>query len=202
MESVVKRYREAKLAIFNRLERLDVMIKLLMVLGLAIATGISAQVRMQLPFTPVPVTLQVLIVLLSGVFLSGRFACLSQIIYLALGVIGIPWFSGGVGGISVVRGVTFGYIIGFVPASFMVGWLIRRYSLARKPHFLLLIMMTAVVIIYIFGSLYLSLVLRTDLIKTIRLAVIPFIPVDLMKAAISAFIAISILPQRQTELDR
>jgi biotin transport system substrate-specific component len=139
----------------------------------------------------------VLAALLSGAILGGCYGGLSQVFYAGLGSIGIPWFSGWNGGLAAITGVTGGYIIGFVPAALIIGWLTGKYAAAKRFHFQLLLMALGVGIIYVFGAAQFAIVMNAGFLKTVRLAVLPFIPVDLMKAAVAASISASILPKER-----
>jgi biotin transport system substrate-specific component len=180
---------------FRWIDELTVPYKLALAFSFACLTGIMAQIRIPLPFTPVPLTGQVFAVLFSAVFLGGLYGGLSQILYLVFGAIGVPWFSGGIGGMAYIAGITGGYLIGFIPAVLLVGWFTSRFVSMRKFHFQLLLMMIGVVTIYIFGATQIAVVMHTGFIDTIKLAVLPFIAVDLMKSAIVACISASILPK-------
>ena len=192
---VIDRYRYARYLIFKWRDELHLLHRLGFAFSFACLTGLTAQIRIPLPFTPVPITGQVLAVLLSGIILGGCYGGLSQVFYVGLGTVGLPWFSGWNGGLAAITGVTGGYIIGFVPAAFMIGWLTDRCTSARRFHFQLLLMAVGVSIIYTFGAAQLAIVMNTGFLKTMRLAVFPFIPVDLMKAAMAAGISASILPK-------
>ncbi|MBM3211473.1 biotin transporter BioY [Candidatus Poribacteria bacterium] len=189
----IERYRNISKSFFGWRDALSVTHRLEFALAFACLTGLSAQIRIPLPFTPVPVTGQVLAVLLSGIVLGSLYGGLSQVFYLVFGTIGLPWFSGGIGGLAVITGVTGGYIIGFVPAALLIGWLTDKYNSARKFHFQLILMTSGIGLIYILGAIQFSLVMNTGLIDTIKLSVIPFIPVDLIKAVLAAGLSASIL---------
>jgi biotin transport system substrate-specific component len=187
--------RRYKYLFFKRRDELCLSHKLGLALGFACLTGLAAQIRVPLPFTPVPVTGQVLAALLSGVVLGGCYGGLSQVFYLGLGAMGLPWFTGWGGGLAIITGVTGGYIIGFIPAALMIGWLTSRYASARRFYIQLLLMAIGVSIIYTFGAAQFAIVTSSGLLRTMKLAVLPFIPVDLMKAAVAASISASILPK-------
>ena len=194
-------YRYARYLFFRWRDELCVLHRLGLAFSFACLTGLTAQIRIPLPFTPVPVTGQVLAVLLSGTLLGGYYGGISQMLYLGLGVVGIPWFTGWNSGLAAIAGITGGYIIGFVPAAFMIGWLTDRYSSARRFHFQLLLMATGVIIIYIFGAAQFAIVTNTGFLKAMNQAVFPFIPVDLMKAAVAAGMSASILPKHSLRPD-
>ena len=96
--------------------------KLLLALGMAAVTGLLAQVRVPLPWTPVPITGQTLAVLLAGVALGKWWGGASMFIYAGLGVAGVPWFQGWGGGLSHLAGPTGGYIVGFILAALFLGY--------------------------------------------------------------------------------
>jgi len=87
-------------------------------------TALGAQI--QIPHKPVPYTLQTFFVLLSAAFLGGRNGSLSQLLYLAAGLIGVPVFSGGSFGVAVLAGPTAGYLLGFPVAGMVVGTIVRH----------------------------------------------------------------------------
>lgn len=170
--------------------------KLALAAGFAVLTGLLAQVRIYLPFTPVPLTGQTLAVLLSGVMLGARYGALSQGIYATLGFAGVPWFAGWKGGISMLTGVTAGYIAGFIVAAGVIGWFTDRYIKSRSFGGMLLLMLLGSAIIYTLGAMQLALIMHTDLEQTLVMGVLPFIPGDLFKALLAAGIASALAPKR------
>lgn len=92
------------------------------VIGFAVVTALAAQVRVALPGTEVPMTLQTLVVLLCGFALPPVAAMASMVVYLGAGLAGLPVFAGGAGA-AVLGGITGGYLLGFVPAAGAVSWL-------------------------------------------------------------------------------
>ncbi len=96
---------------------------IVLVLGGSAFVGISAQVIIPLPFTPVPLTLQTFAVLLVGAALGTWRGVASMVVYAAVGIAGVPWFSGGSSGWG---GASFGYILGFIVAAGVVGRLAER----------------------------------------------------------------------------
>ncbi len=189
------RYRHTKYLVFKLRDELSLPYKLALAFTFACITGIAAQVRIPLPFTPIPITAQVLVVLMSGIALGGHYGGLSQVFYVGFGIIGLPWFSGWNGGLAAISGVTGGYIMGFIPAALVIGWLTTKHVSARRFHFQLLLMAAGVSIIYILGAAQLAVVMNTGFLKTLKLAVFPFIPFDLIKAVVAAGIATSVLPK-------
>ncbi len=187
------RYREARLRAFCASREMAWQHKLLFSLGMCLLTALSAQVRFHLPSTPVPVTGQVFVVLLSGVILGHGYGALSQGLYAGLGALGVGWFASA----SALRfGPTGGYIIGFVAAAALIGWITDKHAGARRMLPQLAVMIAGVCVIYVFGAVQFSLVMRTGLWDTLSKAVVPFVAVDLGKAALAAGISSTILPKR------
>lgn len=85
-------------------------------------TAILAQISIPIPFTTVQLTMQMFSVMICGILLGSRLGFLSQVIYLSLGLIGIPVFSQMGGGIGVLVGPTGGFLISFPIVSFIVGY--------------------------------------------------------------------------------
>jgi biotin transport system substrate-specific component len=169
--------------------------KVVLAFGFACLTGLLAQIRFYLPYTPVPVTAQVFAVLLSGVILGKWYGGLSQGLYAGIGAAGLPWFNGLKGGMDVLSGVTGGYIIGFIAAALVIGWLTDRYVRCRSFIGLFSIMLLGIALIYLFGVVQLLLVLGVNAQRAIELGALPFIGVDVYKALIAAAIAAAVTPR-------
>ena len=163
--------------------------RLMMAMAMACVTGLAAQVRVPLPFTAVPVTGQVFAVLLSGVLLGTYFGGLSQVFYVGLGAAGMPWF-------TAAAPATLGYLIGFIPAAILVGWMTDRYAGFRRLPGQAALMIGAVALIYLFGAVYYGLVMGLGPVATLMQAVVPFIPVDAVKIALAAGISTTMLPKK------
>jgi len=188
------RYESAKHDFFKWRSESKLVNKLVLALGFACLTGILAQLRFYLPYTPVPVTGQVFVVLLSGIILGKWYGGASQGLYAAIGAAGIPWFTGGKAGLEILTGVTGGYIFGFIAASLIIGWFTDEYKTSRNFAGILGIMVLSILVIYVFGVFQLSIVLGVNAAKAIELGALPFIGVDIYKALIASAMALAILP--------
>ena len=149
------------------------------VLGVAlfvIATMLGAFVRIPLPFTPVPLTFQTFFVLLSGAMLGKKYGALSQAAYMGLGMAGIGVFTGGAG-LAYLMGPTGGYIIGFIAAAFLTGWMIRLKETAGLA-WIFISMLSGAAVILIAGGLWLIQILHINPAKAYFIGIMPFIPVD------------------------
>lgn len=97
-----------------------------LVVGFALLTAAAAQISIPLSFTPVPITGQTFAVLLAGGALGMSRGGLSQLLYVALGAIGLPFYAEGAGGWTAASGATGGYLVGFVVAAMLIGWMAER----------------------------------------------------------------------------
>jgi biotin transport system substrate-specific component len=185
--------------------------KVLLAVGMAAVVGLAAQIRLPLPFTPVPVTAQTLAVLMAGVLLGRNWGGISLAIYVGLGAAGLPWFNGWSGGIGHIAGPTGGYIIGFIMAAVFMGHFTDKYVRARSFASMLGLMAVAnFALIYLPGLAQLSLWL--NLIKgqavawsqVLAMGLIPFIAGDIIKVGFAALIARSVTPKQayNGEVDR
>ena len=146
-----------------------------------------------LPFGPVPVTLQVLFVLLSGAVLGDEMGALSVVIWIMLGVFGLPVFAGGKAGPLVLLGPTGGYLIGFVFCAWIVGRLTRGQNISRlRTISAMLLGLSAAYLLGLAGfmaSFAFFLQKPMTLQQALTLAVFPFLPFDLVKLALGAWLA-------------
>jgi biotin transport system substrate-specific component len=141
--------------------------QLFWIVSFSILTAFAAQITV--PFKPVPFTMQTFMVLLAGAFLGARNGALSQILYLMMGVIGLPVFAqtpDGLIGIARLFGPTGGYLLSFPLAAFIVGYLIER----NKSYLsIILSMFAANIFILLFGSLYLGLFFMGGILLGVKL---------------------------------
>ncbi|CFX85242.1 BioY protein [Syntrophomonas zehnderi OL-4] len=141
-----------------------------------------------IPMQPVPITLQTLFTSLAGVLLGGSAAALSQVVYVLLGIIGLPVFAGGKAGLGILFGPTGGYLIGFIVGAYIIG----KITEARQEPSLVWITMALVVgnlVIYTVGVTQLSLVAHLSVIKALLVGVVPFLFGDLIKLVAAVLIA-------------
>jgi len=155
-----------------------------------VMTALGAQVRIPLPFTPVPITLQTFFVHLAGATLGPGFGAVSQAAYLAVGAAGAPVFAGGKAGLAVLQGPTAGYLVGFVLATIVVGGLIRRRP-APGYGWILFCMAAGSLTVYACGVSWLAWVLNLPLPVAVAKGMLPFLLGDVLKtcAAAALFLA-------------
>ena len=157
----------------------------------AALTAAGAYIQVPIPFSPVPVTLQVFFVLLAGSMLKSKWGSLSMIVYTLLGIAGLPVFAGGSSGIGVLLGPTGGYIVGFVLAAYIIGKLSERTENTTKSKLFInaLNMSIGVLVIYVCGVSQLMLVAEIGPGAALTLGAIPFLPGEIVKTAVAAYIA-------------
>ena len=166
------------------------------IVGFALLTAVLAQLRVPLPFTPVPVTGQTFAVLLAGAALGARRGFLSQITYLALGATGLPVFAGG----SII-GPTAGYLWSFPVAAFLLGWMVERGAI-RRTWLLVAAMLVADACILAAGVFWLKLLTATSVRQALLLGFAPFWAGELLKISVLALVLPSILRRSQRGLPR
>lgn len=154
----------------------------IVVLGGSLFVGLSAQIAIPLPFTPVPLTLQTFAVLLTAAALGSVRGVLSMLVYAVVGIIGVPWFAEGSSGISAP---SFGYILGFIVAAAVVGR-IAESGATRSVSRTAALMITGNVIIYSFGVAWLAFALDTPLANALSIGLVPFLFGDAIKIAAAA----------------
>ncbi len=152
-------------------------------------TAAGAYIIIPLPL--VPITLQTLFMGLAAILLGGRLGALSQVVYLLLGIVGLPVFAGGKGGLGVLLGPTGGYLIGFVGAAYIIGLLAggkRRAGFIR----LCLSLVVGEVVVYTLGVIQLTLAARLTLSKAFAVGVLPFLLGDFLKIILTAWIGLKL----------
>jgi biotin transport system substrate-specific component len=153
-----------------------------LVIGGAIFVGLTAQVAIPLPFTPVPLTLQTFSVLLVGAALGSVRGAASMALYLLAGMAGVPWFADQQSGWAFA---SFGYIVGFVAAAWLVGKLAERGA-DRRVVPTIGMMALGNVVIYGFGVAGLMLLADMSLSTALAKGVLPFLIGDAIKILLAA----------------
>ena len=153
-----------------------------LVVGGAVFVGLTAQVAIPLPFTPVPLTLQTYSVLLVGAALGSVRGALSMALYLLAGVAGVPWFANQQSGWAFA---SFGYIVGFIAAAWLVGRLAERGA-DRRVVPTIGMMALGNVVIYVFGVAGLMLLADLPFSTALAKGVLPFLIGDVIKILLAA----------------
>lgn len=214
----VDRFREASYNFYRWRFESPFLVKFGLAWVFATLTGVGALIKLYLPWTPVPITGQVFFVLAAGVVLGRHYGGLSMVLYALVGLAGVPWFAGsntnpvplfagvpglyhGVGGLAILAGATFGYILGFMVAAFLVGWAVDTRVRFRRYRYLAVLLLTGIGVIYLLGVVWLyfwwtALVGPLTLPELLLIGVLPFVPLDVLKAAIVVGIGGFVLPKR------
>ena len=162
---------------------------------MAAVTAVAAQISV--PLSPVPFTLQVLAVILSGLLLGVRLGALSQTVYVLVGAVGVPVFSGFTGGLGHVLGPTGGYLISYPIAAAVAGLAAQTVARASRQRALwtgFLWGCAGLAVIYVFGTTWLAIVSGLSPTQAIAAGILPFIVFDLIKVALAALVAVAAAP--------
>ncbi|RJQ32718.1 MAG: biotin transporter BioY [Actinobacteria bacterium] len=163
-------------------------------------TAVGAFIKIPLPFTPVPITLQVLFAILAGLMLNKYHAFLSQLAYVLLGIIGLPVFAGGKSGLATILGPTGGFLVGFMVAAFVVGWL-RELEYKWTVVQMVVYGLAGIAVIYVFGIMQLKIFMGISIYKAFLLGGAPFILLDIFKAFAAAIVAFAVSQTGVLELE-
>lgn len=165
--------------------------KLILCAFFSALTVTGAYITIPLPFSPVPLTLQSFFVLMSGAILGPVFGALSQILYILLGIMGLPVFAGFASGPFVLIGPTGGYLLGFVISSFLVG-LVCKFSNKKNMLFYLIVFIFGTMVIYIFGIIGLMFFMHINFTRAFFVGVLPFVVGDFFKITAASFLIIKL----------
>jgi biotin transport system substrate-specific component len=171
----------------------------------AILTGVGGQFSLPLPFSPVPVSMQFFVVLMSGLLLGPKYGPISQMVYIALGLLGAPVFAGGTGGLHRVLSPSFGFLVGYVLASWTAGWLGAKIRLPREAAwrgFVLysLVSFAATGVLYAVGLPWFHVNMNyvagaeMSFLRSAQLAFLPFLVPDTLKVATAGCLASRAVP--------
>jgi biotin transport system substrate-specific component len=146
---------------------------------------VALTARIEIPLWPVPMTLQTLGVVFTGAALGSRRGVLALLLYLVEGGVGLPVFAGGASGVAYMSGPTAGYLVGFVAAAAVVGWLAER-GWDRNVVSSAVAMLAGELAIYVFGLLWLARFVPAS--KLLLFGLFPFVIGDLIKLVAAALV--------------
>ena len=153
----------------------------------AALTAAVSPIKIPLGFTPVPITLQTVMVLVSGALLGANLGALAQFLYILVGALGLPVFAGGGSGFGALVGPTSGYLFGFIAAAYVVGKLVEKAK-NRKYLQIVIAMLVGTLVIYVFGVVGGIIVTGLPLTQILVGWVLPFIIGDIVKLLVAASI--------------
>ena len=164
---------------------------------MAAVTAVAAQIAIPLPFSPIPFTLQVLAVILSGLLLGTRGGALAQAIYVLIGAIGVPVFAQFSGGLGHIAGPRGGYLLSYPIAAAIAGLAARAVAHGYRRWALLTGFFwgcAGLAVIYTGGATWLALVTGLPPAAALAQGVLPFVPFDLIKVTLAALVAVAAAP--------
>jgi biotin transport system substrate-specific component len=161
--------------------------------------SVSGYIFIPLPFSTVPVTAQTLTIMLAGSLLPVEHTIASIIVFLFMGAVGLPVFSGGTAGLGIIIGKTGGYLIGFLAGAVFISML-----KGKQPGFKRLLAINAIggiLIVYAFGILWLNFVTGIGISEAVILGALPFIPGDIVKIIVAALISLRLSKHIKLRID-
>lgn len=158
-----------------------------LVVGAALLTALLAQVSVPVAGSPVPITGQTLAVVLTAAALGPARGVSGQALYLALGLVGLPFFSDASGGVDVVVGATGGYLVGFLPAALLIGLAARRGA-DRRVASAFLLFAAGQLVIFGFGVPWLALVADLSATQALEAGFYPFVLGGVVKAVLAGLL--------------
>ena len=201
---VLENYMKKRLSFYKWRSQLAFAYKLLFAVSMAGVTGVLAQVKFYLPWTPVPIVAAQIGVILAAVMLGSRWGGISMAIYALGGFAGISWFAGYTGGLAVLFGPTGGYIFGYVLAAFFIGHMVDTNVNNRKfLPFIGLTIFAQLIIVYVPGLIQLGLWLNFvqgdafNIYNLLWMGCIPFVIGDIFKSIIIAGTVKLLLPMEK-----
>ncbi len=156
---------------------------------LAAATAVGAQLRVPLPFTPVPIVLSNLVAVLSGFVLGPADGAVAQAVYVGVGVIGAPVFAGPQAGLTVLLGPTGGYLVWFILAAWLAGKIVWEWGRKGGGAVAALASACGFAVIYVTGLPWLAVVTHLSGMRLLMAGFVPFVPGDCLKALAVAVVA-------------
>lgn len=155
----------------------------------AALVAILAQISIPLPFTTVPLTLQIFGIAITGLILGAKCGFISTLIYLILGGIGVPVFAQFSAGIGVLFGPTGGYLLGYPIMAFIIGFIKEKFN----SNILTAIgMICGLLVVYALGTVMFSVVTGNTIMNSLLYCVVPFIAVDLLKLVLAYIVGESV----------
>ncbi|MDD4715200.1 MAG: biotin transporter BioY [Oscillospiraceae bacterium] len=150
----------------------------------AAITAVLSQLAFPLPFTPVPINLATFSVFLAGGLLGAGMGAASQAVYVLVGALGVPVFAQLTGGLGIVAGPTGGYLLGYIAAAWLTGFLLKRLPQNVWGH--MLSMAAGMLSCYVLGTAWFMYQQHVALIPALSMCVIPFLPGDILKIVVAA----------------
>lgn len=153
---------------------------------------ISSYITVTLPISAVPFTAQTLAIMLIALLLPVELSSAAVGLFLLLGAVGLPVFSGGASGIKTLVGPTGGYLFGFLAGTYLIGVMKSRFK--TLPGYFIAAIIGGIVVVYALGVPYLAYSLKMTLGKAFTVGALPYLLFDLVKAAVATGVAYKLRP--------
>lgn len=160
--------------------------RLVLIALIAAITCIFAPLAVPIPVSPVPISLTNLVILISVYILGWKDSTISFLVYLLLGAVGLPVFSGFSGGLGKLAGPTGGYLIGFIFMAIIAGLFVEHFPENRVLIVIGMVLATAIT--YTFGTAWLAFQLDQSFAAALSIGVIPYLPGDIIKIIIAIIV--------------
>lgn len=160
---------------------------------MAAVISILAPFSIPIPISETPISLGTFAVYLAACLLGWKLGSMSVIIYLLLGFVGVPVFTGWTAGVAKLAGPTGGYLIGYLAITLIAGWIVERFEKKLPMYFVGLVLGTAVC--YCFGTLWMKISLHLSLKAAISAGVLPYLPLDTVKIITAGLLAFPLRKQ-------
>ncbi|MGI6260732.1 MAG: biotin transporter BioY [Acutalibacteraceae bacterium] len=161
----------------------------------AALTAVCAVIAVPMPMTTVPVSLLVLGVYLTGALLEKKLAFLAELVYLLVGAVGIPVFSGFSSGVGVLFGPTGGYLLASPLMAFLIAWIIEPFRKRKNLLYLAMLvvgMVSALLVCYLFGTVWFCIYGKYTFLQGLGFCVVPFLVPDAIKLAAAVVVAAAV----------
>lgn len=152
----------------------------------AAITAVLSQIAVPLPFTPIPINLATFSVFIAGGLLGAERGAVSQLVYVLLGAAGVPVFANFTGGFARLAGSTGGYIAGYILAAFIIGLIIKK--MPKTVFSYAFAMIVGAICYFSLGTVWFMFVMESKLLPALTMCVFPYIPGDLIKVGLAAFL--------------
>lgn len=151
---------------------------------------VCSYISFPLPFTPVMITAQTIAINLIALILTPKQSFITVLVYILLGSIGLPIFSGGSAGLEKIVGPTGGFIFGFLIMAPMISYLKGKNNNFKR--YLLVTVFAGMPVLYLVGTIFMCMILKINFITALGIAVIPFIFGDILKCLIGSLLAVKL----------
>ena len=165
--------------------------KMILCAMFAAITAVLSQIA--IPIGPIPINLATFAVFCAGALLGPRLGALSMTVWVALGAVGVPVFTMLSGGFAILTGPTGGFIIGYIPAAFLVGLIIDKAN-SRKIYVYPIAMIAGAVIYFTLGTVWFMVVMITGPVQALMACVVPFLIGDAVKIVAATSLCFALRP--------